>query len=329
MARNRPFRITVFNHKGGVGKTTLTVNIGAALASMGKRVLLVDSDPQCNLTSYLLSEEIVDDLLDNSDSEVGRTLWTALGPVMDAGPPRKIRAYQPGIKNLYLMPGDIRLSEFELYLHDLWANCFKRYPGAYRGTTALSSLITDFCAEKGIDFVFYDAGPNIGPLNRIILLDCDYFIIPAACDLFSVRGLKSLGFTLTNWITDWSTLKDLAPDNQRLLKGRPRFLGHIPQRFRTYSGSMTTISSNFFEQFEKQILKDVIVPLRRIDPKLVRTSSVNSKLGSVRDFASLAQQAQEEGVPLWEARGDPVLREAAKIAFSRIARRIVNRTGAD
>lgn len=49
-------KIALVNHKGGVGKTTLTVNIAGALAGSGKTVLLVDADPQCNLTSYYLTE---------------------------------------------------------------------------------------------------------------------------------------------------------------------------------------------------------------------------------------------------------------------------------
>jgi cellulose biosynthesis protein BcsQ len=57
----------VFNHKGGVGKTTLTVNIASALADANKKVLLVDSDPQCNLSSYLVEASVLDDVLDHSD----------------------------------------------------------------------------------------------------------------------------------------------------------------------------------------------------------------------------------------------------------------------
>src|SRR6266851_6658701 len=76
-----PTRITIYNHKGGVGKTTLNVNIASALAELGKAVLLVDSDPQCNLTSYLLSDDVVDDLLDHSDGPKGQTIWTAVKPV--------------------------------------------------------------------------------------------------------------------------------------------------------------------------------------------------------------------------------------------------------
>jgi cellulose biosynthesis protein BcsQ len=70
-------KIALFNHKGGVGKTTLTVNIADALASAGKRVLLVDADPQCNLTSFYLEEAALEEMLTDSDDDGGNgeTLW--------------------------------------------------------------------------------------------------------------------------------------------------------------------------------------------------------------------------------------------------------------
>ena len=106
-------RISVFNHKGGVGKTTLTVNIAFAMAQLGKRVLLVDSDPQANLTSYLVDDEVVDSLLDESDGPNGSTVWSAVKPIVDgSGAVRLIEPIERG-PNLYLLSGDIRLAEFE------------------------------------------------------------------------------------------------------------------------------------------------------------------------------------------------------------------------
>src|SRR5207249_3876696 len=115
--------------------------------------------------------------------------------------------------------------EFETDLAEFWAQCFQRKPKGFRGTTAISELVGEIARAFRIDYVFYDTGPNIGPLNRSLLLDCDYFIVPVACDLFSLRALKTLGRTLSTWITDWDTIAELAPEDTYLLKGRPSFLG--------------------------------------------------------------------------------------------------------
>ena len=118
--RYKTKRLAIFNHKGGVGKTTLTVNVAEALISLGKRVLLVDSDPQCNLTSYLIDAGVVDDMLDASETDAGTTLWSALKPVADGL--GDIKLIKPKvIGNLYLLPGDILLSKFEqVWLGEFW-----------------------------------------------------------------------------------------------------------------------------------------------------------------------------------------------------------------
>jgi cellulose biosynthesis protein BcsQ len=313
-------RLALFNHKGGVGKTTLTMNVGAALAHLGHRVLLVDSDPQCNLTSYLVDADVVDDLLDRSDTEEGRTLWSAVKPLAEAlGGVRMVEPIELSIDGLFLVPGDIRLSEFEGDLNDFWAQCLQRKARGFRGTTAISDLVDEIAEEYAIDYVLYDSGPNIGPLNRVILLDCSHFVVPVAADLFSLRALKTLGRTLVEWITTWDTIADLAPEGTPLLPGRPQFLGYIPQGFRTYGGVVIQQQSAFLSQIDTEVQSQLVALLRAIDSDLV-TAHPSLRLGEVRHFGQIVPASQREGAPLSEATvGTDEQRSAAAEAFSAIA----------
>jgi cellulose biosynthesis protein BcsQ len=317
-----PVRITIYNHKGGVGKTTLTVNIAAALAAMGRSVLLVDSDPQCNLTSYLLSDDVVDDLLDHSDGPHGQTLWAAVKPLFDrTGDLGAIDT--TNIAKLALLPGDIRLSEYEEFLAEAWTDSFKRRLGGLKATTSISELVDRVNESYAFDFVFYDPGPNIGALNRILLLDSDFFIVPVACDLFSVRALSTLGQTLKKWVLDAQTIASLAPDGVSLLRGKPRFLGYVPQGFKMYGKAMAQEPARYLRHIKKRMYEDVAAVLRSIDPSLAPDASVDPLIGQVKDFASLVQRAQREGVAVWECSSSSAeQKDAAKRAFEEIAARI-------
>jgi cellulose biosynthesis protein BcsQ len=227
---------------------------------------------------------------------------------------------------LYVMPGDIRLAEFEQELGAMWADCFQRKLKGFRGVTALSLLVNQVCRELAIDYVFYDSGPNIGPLNRVILLDSDYFIIPAACDLFSVRALKTLGHTLVSWIRDWQTILDLAPDIY-LLPGRPVLLGYVPQRFKVYAGTYTAEYAEMLPQVEKAIYADVVTLLQRVDSALSPFSVSDLRIGEVKDYASLAAAAQRQGTSIYQVdAGTQAQRDDAWSTFKEIAQRLVART---
>lgn len=326
-AKKKPVKISVFNHKGGVGKTTLTMNLTSALADMGRRVLLVDTDPQCNLTSYLIADDVVDNLLDKADSDSGNTIWSALRPISEAtGGFKLVKPLATPVANLSLLPGDIRLSEFEVDLSEFWAQSFQRKIKGFRGTAAISEL-ADAVAEKlGADYIFYDSGPNIGALNRCILLDCDYFIVPVACDLFSVRALRTLGRTLVSWIQDWQTISALAPEETPLLAGKPKFLGYVPGGFRVYGGAMAQQHSHYLSQIEKDIYSQVVTLLRKADPDLAQGSMSQFKLGEIKDFASLVPASQREGRPLYAvSAGTPAQRATARQAFMTLAKRVEQR----
>jgi cellulose biosynthesis protein BcsQ len=325
-SKARPVRLTIYNHKGGVGKTTLSVNIAAALAELGKSVLLVDSDPQCNLTSYLLADDFVDDLLDKSDGPEGATIWTAVRPIIHQTPngiavePAKVGAFR-------LLPGDIRMSEYEEFLGDAWTECFKRRLGGFRALTSISDIVAKIAANRHYDYVFYDTGPNIGPLNRVLLLDSDYFIVPVACDLFSVRALTTLGQTLKKWIVDARTIRSLAPDGTQLLSAFPKFLGYIPQRFKVYGQMMAQEPAHYLRQIRRQMYKSISSVLREVDDRLAPATTVDPVVGQVQDFVSLVQIAQREGVPIWNCSSTYVeLRRTAQNAFRGIATHIIENT---
>ncbi|MEK6674797.1 MAG: ParA family protein [Planctomycetota bacterium] len=320
----KPIRITIFNHKGGVGKTTLTVHIAHALADLGKKVMIVDTDPQCNLTSYLFEDSVVDDLLNSAESASGRTVWTAVKPIVDqTGELRVVRPHSVG--SLQVIPGDIRLSDFEEFLGEAWTHCFQRRLGGFRAMGAISELI-DKVAESRTDYVFYDAGPNIGPLNRALLLDTDAFIVPVACDLFSVRALKTLGQKLKQWIVDWQVATSLAPDGTSLILGAPTFIGFVPQRFKVYGQVMAKAPSLYLREIKRRMQEDIASVIAEVAPKRIPAIEKDYLFGEVKDFASLVQTAQREGVPIWDCSStDNRQKEGARKTFEKIARNVVEK----
>src|SRR5262249_21387834 len=150
-----------------------------------------------------------------------------------------------------------------------WSGCFQRRIRGFRGITALSRVVEEAARQVGADIIFYDAGPNIGALNRVILLDCDYFAIPAAADLFSLRAIKTLGHTLVEWITEWRTISELAPDNIYLLPGAHKPIGYIAQRFKVYGGGPAANYAAMFPKIERTVQEEIVSVLKTCNPELV------------------------------------------------------------
>jgi len=321
--------IVLFNHKGGVGKTTLTVNIAYALVNAGKRVLLVDTDPQCSMSSFFLEEKFLDKMLDESETTKGNTLWSAIKPVSEGSGPLGDIEPEKISDGLFLVVGDIRLSEYENSLAECWNLCLSRNRRGYLCTTALSRLVDSLAKATSADFVFFDAGPNIGPLNRAILLDCSHFIIPAACDLFSSRALKTLGYALSEWISTWKRVTEMAPDGTTLLVGHPKLLGFIPQGFRVYGGRMANAPLIVLSSIGSRVVDFVWKPLQLalgLSTK-ERPAIAKFKLGEVKDLGVLITKSQEQGVPIWEVDGgNDESKIHARNVFAEITKRVIEAT---
>jgi len=161
--------LAVANQKGGVGKTTTAVSVGAALAEMGRKVLLIDIDPQANATSGLgvdrtrVETSIYDVLV------LGRSLEEA-----------RLHTATPGLD---IVPSDIALAGSEIELVDLARR-------ERRLQYALETLAPDD------DYVLIDSPPSLGLLAVNAVVAADALLIPIQCEFYALEGLGLLMHTL-------------------------------------------------------------------------------------------------------------------------------------
>lgn len=158
--------IAMCNQKGGVGKTTSTINMGAALAEFGRKVLLVDLDPQGALSAGLgISHEELDVTVHNLLVDNSSSIFDAILP--------------SGVENLDLVPANIDLSAAEIQL----VNEVGREQALAR---ALRPVMKDY------DFIIIDCQPSLGLLTVNALSCADSVMIPVESEYFSLRGLALL-----------------------------------------------------------------------------------------------------------------------------------------
>lgn len=157
--------ISVSNQKGGVGKTTTTINISAFLAEKKKRVLIIDIDPQGNAGFGLgiNAEEIETTIYEVLIKEI---------PITSA-------IFKTEIDNLYIIPSNIHLSgaQVELLNHD-------------RREYILKELINGI--KKDFDYIFIDCPPSLGILTVNSLTAADSVLIPLQCEYYALEGLNQL-----------------------------------------------------------------------------------------------------------------------------------------
>ncbi len=234
--------LTFFNNKGGVGKTTLIYNLAWMFALLRKRVVILDIDPQANLTSLFLDEDAIAEIWDSQ--EKGSTIYQCVRPLTGVGDLAEpiLRRISTGFEtDLHLLPGDVLLSSYEDVLSTEWPNSMGD-ANLYRPMRILSSFwqMAQMAGSKvGADIILIDVGPNLGAINRSVLVSTDYVVIPLGADLFSLQGLRNLGPALKSWKSLWKKRLDNWNDSHerheypefRLPEGTMEPIGYLCQQY--------------------------------------------------------------------------------------------------
>ena len=189
--------ISVINYKGGVGKTTLTANLGAELARRGKRVLLIDLDPQSSLTYSFYSPDQI------HQQAPGRNIKYWYETFLDGIPQRTLGEFvvAPADLNervreyggyLGLIPAHLSLIDLDMnMLMNAGMGTLPADVEVYRLRRALSDALR-YPGFAGYDYVLIDCPPNFNIVTQGAIVACGHLLVPARPDYLSSLGISSL-----------------------------------------------------------------------------------------------------------------------------------------
>jgi len=245
-----PLVVSVINYKGGVGKTTLTANIGTELARRGRRVLLIDLDPQASLTfSFYEAKAWERQLADE------RTILQWFGTVLD-GTPASLRKYvdtPPIVNSLVSQHSDGRLDLIASHLNlvdvDLDFAALlggSRFQKGSPRFVPLHRSLADALADPALDeyeVVLIDCAPNFTMVTRTGIVASEHLVVPAKPDYLSTLGIDYLRQKLSELVGDYNRVVGPGPGQIN-----PTILGVIVTMIQ-YAGTNPIIAArNYIDQ---------------------------------------------------------------------------------
>lgn len=297
-------RVILFNHKGGVSKTTTTFNLAWKLAEKGSRILLIDADPQCNLTGLVLR-----DLFDQYYTEHPHiNIKDGVSPAFESKP-EPIQAFDcyniPNNSNIFLLPGHPNLTELEpaLSFAQNSNNAFstmQNLPGAF------NALVEALCEHHNIDYVFFDVNPSLGAINQNLFSISDIFIIPTNPDPFSVMAVKTLSSVLPRWQQTATQMRSMfRSSSYPFPEKNPQMAGLLIQRFNIRNGQPNKPFRNNMDEILAEVESTLIPALRSSNMLLNPQAFPNNNppadycISEIPDFQSLLQIANTIGMPVF------------------------------
>lgn len=305
-------RIVLFNHKGGVSKTTTTYNLGWKLAE-NNRVLLVDADPQCNLTSLLLCDDFDSYYVDEQTRQNNLRDGVEVAFKGKPAPIKAIDCFSPARQpNLFLIAGHPNLSEFEAALTFAQTSnntlaTLQNLPGAF------NEFIKQVENKYNIDYTLLDLNPSLSSINQNLLLVSDYLIIPTNPDPFSLMAIDTLRTVLPRWAAWLRQNAPLFADSSYPLSGTPPILlGTIVQRFNIRNGKAAKPYRDNIAEIKDKIVSVLLPSLR--ESGMAKTDEEYGSglienglcLAAISAFQGLLPKANAAGVPVYALSDDEI-----------------------
>lgn len=298
--------LSLFNHKGGVSKTTTAFNLGWMLAEKGHKTLIVDADPQCNLTALVLDYNSVEDIEEFYTKTPGCDFSTGLDPIMSGkiGGLKAGKPIQTTNENLYLYCGNLALSEIETQI-SVALTTSSAIPAIRNIPGSIGAVLRITGEEVGFDYIIIDMSPSVGALNECLLMASDYFIVPTSPDFFCAQAIRSLSGVIPRWNKEIEPFRDNNIDYYFPEKP-PKFLGFISQRYRPRSGAPAKSFQRWIDIIKDTVNSELIPTLEPLGMSVTRQefeSCVSGdepyNLANVADFNSLIAQSQKHNVPIF------------------------------
>lgn len=303
-----------FNNKGGVGKTTSLANLGSRLSEEYK-VVVVDLDPQCNLTQYCIDDDRWDGIFSADKAAASSTIWSYVRPLtigrnLESGTESEISIDTDHRFGFGLVPGHPFIAQLDDALSEDWSKLRSGTIGSIETSFWCESL-TDKIKQQDpeVEYILFDLGPSLGPLNRSVLLGVDFFLSPVTPDLFSL-------YSFDNLETWFESLLEGIRTGQQAVKGihreefedewwlnrfdqglKVKFLGYVSQEYVTRTTRGERRKTKALERFYREMPQKAEKLFKLLNSP-TREDAPEPEIGVMPHMYSMAALAHDAHAPV-------------------------------
>lgn len=310
--------LTFYNNKGGVSKTTTLFNVGAYLSKLGKKVLFIDADSQCNLTELFFAND--EEYFDDPNKKLpGDSILDVFRPRLNGAAARIdvddiILAESNIYKNLFLIRGDIEFSaQAEPYFGTSINQAITTNVNEKNTYVSFRRLVKDIGEKLNLDFILIDLGPSTGAITRLAFLASDKFIVPVTPDRFCYLGINTLPKLIEDWIRhDRIILNTLEPFGIEQDYSTPEFCGLINQNFQVHK----SLIKESYQKWSKKIKQEIKNKLMSSEIIKINQSLKDPIICSIENLGQLVPVSQMLGKAIFDlTQADSSLASKSGIQF--------------